>query len=190
MPQPTELPYRFESDRLVLRCYEPEDVHALLEAVEESMDALRPWIPWAQEEPSLLKFTSFVRRSRGDYDLMTNFNLAMIERQTGRLLGGAGLHRVDWEAGRFEIGYWLRRSAWGHGYASEAVGHLTRFVFERLSANRVELHIEVANMRSRALAERLGFTLEGVLRAHSRLGGTLRDLAVYAMIRPEYEARA
>ncbi|HEY9855413.1 MAG TPA: GNAT family protein [Stenomitos sp.] len=186
MPKPTSFPYRLESDRLILRCYDPADAPVLFEAVQESLLSLSPWLPWAQSEPTLAFFEAFVRRSRGEYDLMTNFNLAIYSKADGRYLGGTGLHRFDWETGRFEIGYWLRDSAVGHGYVSEAAWRLAEFAFEDLKAERVELRVDVDNVRSRRVAERLGFKLEGVLRAWARRGDELRDLAVYSMIRAEY----
>ncbi len=190
MPKPTDFPYRLESDRLVLRCYEPGDEVALVEAISESLDSLRPWMPWAQAEPTLEQFRAWVRRSRGDYDLMTNFNLAMIDRASGRFLGSSGLHRFDWEAGRFEIGYWLRDSAVGQGYVTEAARRLTRFCFEDLAAYRVEIRAEADNTRSRAVAERLGYVLEGILRAQSVWGGRARDMALYSLIRSDEAGRA
>lgn len=190
MPKPAHFPYHLESDRLLLRCYEPGDEVALVEAMQESLSSLRPWMPWAQSEPTLEQYQAWVRKSRGDYDLMTNFNMAMIDRATGRYLGGSGLHRFDWEAGRFEIGYWLRDSAVGHGYVTEASWRLTRFCFEELAAHRLEIRAEADNTRSRAVAERLGYVLEGILRAQSVWGGRARDMALYSMIRSEYEAKA
>ena len=92
------------------------------------------------------------------------------------------MHRIDWTVPRFEIGYWCRTSRVGHGYVSEAVAAITRFAFETLHAARVEIRTDVANSRSFRIAERLGFTLEGILRRDSRTpDGELRDTRVYAM---------
>lgn len=189
MSRPLAFPYRFESDRLLLRCYDPADGPLLLEAVQESLASLRPWMPWAQGEQTLAQYEAFARRSRGEYDLMTNFNLAILSKEDGRYLGGTGLHRFDWETGRFEIGYWLRDSAVGRGYASEAAWRLTTFAFAELGAERVEIRADVLNARSRQVAERLGFKLEGILRAWTRWDGQLRDQAVYSLIRSEFVPR-
>lgn len=189
MPKPTTFPYRLDSERLVLRCYEPSDAPAILEAVQESLGSLRPWMPWVQDEPTLAQFEAFARRSRGEYDLMINFNIGMFAKADGRYLGGTGLHRVDWEAGRFEIGYWLRDSAVGQGFVTEATWRLTTFAFEELAAERVEIRADVENARSRAVPERLAFQLEGIMRAWTRWDGQLHDHAVYSLIRSEYAPR-
>jgi RimJ/RimL family protein N-acetyltransferase len=102
----------------------------------------------------------------------------------GRLLGGTGLHRVDWSVPRFEIGYWRRSGEQGHGWITEAVRTLARFAFDQLGARRVEIRMSSDNVKSRAVAERCGFTLEGVLRQDSLdVHGLPRDTAVYARVR-------
>ncbi|HET9206978.1 MAG TPA: GNAT family N-acetyltransferase, partial [Burkholderiaceae bacterium] len=95
-----------------------------------------------------------------------------------------GLHRFDWSVPRFEIGYWVRRSEQGRGLITEAVQTLVRFAFDGLRARRVEVRMSSMNHRSRAVAERCGFTLEGVLRQDSLgVDGQPRDTAVYARVR-------
>src|SRR5262249_27235381 len=89
----------------------------------------------------------------------------------------------DWSLRSFEVGYWLRDGAEGHGYAQEAVRELTRFALEELAANRVEIRCDPRNERSRRVAERLGFVYEGCLR-NSRQDpeGRPRDTVVYGLI--------
>jgi RimJ/RimL family protein N-acetyltransferase len=85
---------------------------------------------------------------------------------------------------RFEIGYWVRHSAQGRGLVTEALQTLARFAFDGLRARRVEVRMSSANQRSRAVAERCGFTLEGVLRQDSlSTDGQPRDTVVYARVR-------
>jgi ribosomal-protein-serine acetyltransferase len=101
-----------------------------------------------------------------------------------RLVGGTGLHRMDWNVPRFEIGYWCRPSVQGRGLVTEAVQALTRFAFDALRARRVELRMSSANTKSRAVAERCSFTLEGVLRQDSLSPqGQPRDTMVFARVR-------
>ena len=84
---------------------------------------------------------------------------------------------------RFEIGYWVRKSAQGQGYVSEVVAALARMAFEELQARRVEIRMDVNNARSRVVAERCGFELEGILRRDAlTVDGEPRDTCVYARI--------
>jgi RimJ/RimL family protein N-acetyltransferase len=142
---------------------------------------------WAQEPPSAASAEAVVRRMHADFiarrDLCFHLHARRADGSPGRLLGGTGLHRIDWTVRRFEIGYWIRPEAAGQGLVGEAVQLLTALAFDRLAARRVEIRCDARNTRSRAVAERAGFALEGVLR-HDALGvdGTPRDTAVYARI--------
>src|SRR5687768_18496329 len=85
----------------------------------------------------------------------------------GELVGGVGLHAVDWALRSFQLGYW-RRSGHGHrGVAVEAVRGLAAMAFGKLVARRVEIRMDETNRASRRVAERAGFTFEGLLRADS-----------------------
>ena len=71
--------------------------------------------------------------------LRDDMMLSIWEQESGRYLGGVGLHPHDWEIGYFEIGYWVRASAEGHGYIAETVRLLTDYAFDTLKANRLEI---------------------------------------------------
>ena len=182
-------PYRIETERLVLRCWQPTDASELKEAVDSSLEHLRPWMIWATGEPSSLDDTvALLRRFRGLFDTDQDFILGIFERDESRVLGGSGLHtRHGPEA--LEIGYWLRVDAEGKGLASEATAALTRAAFEVSGVDRVEIRIDPANERSQRVPERLGFTREAVLRRRlpGKLGsGDLRDAVVYSMFASDF----
>ena len=62
--------YRIETDRLVIRCYQPTDAVLLKQAIDESLDHLRPWMPWAMEEPETVEEkVARLRRFQGQFDL-------------------------------------------------------------------------------------------------------------------------
>jgi RimJ/RimL family protein N-acetyltransferase len=85
---------------------------------------------------------------------------------------------------RFEIGYWIRASEQGKGYVIEAVNALTAFCFDKLNANRVEIRMDDKNERSWRVAERCGFTLEGLFHNDTRDHfGNLRDTRIYAKVK-------
>ncbi len=172
------------SERLLLRAPCAGDGVALNEAVVESFDQLKPWMPWAQALPSVEQSELVCRQMAAHFAQRSDLPMFIFERDTGRFIGGTGLHRFDWSVPRFEIGYWVRRSAQGRGLVTEAVQTLARFAFDGLRARRVEVRMSSANQRSRAVAERCGFTLEGVLRQDSLgVDGQPRDTVVYSRVR-------
>lgn len=181
-----EVPDSLETERLLLAAPRAGTGPALSVAIAESLGQLSPWMPWAQQAPSFEDAEAVVRRQCADFVARRDLCFQIYDRapQGRRLLGGTGLHRMDWAVRRFEIGYWLRSSAQGHGYVSEAVLALTRLAFERLQARRVEIRMDDSNSRSRAVAERCGFELEGILRCDSLSpAGEPRNSCVYARLR-------
>jgi RimJ/RimL family protein N-acetyltransferase len=93
----------------------------------------------------------------------TDIILGLFDRKTQQLC----LHRMDWSVPSFEIGYWIHKDLEGQGLVTEAVHAITRYAFNQLQAKRVEIRCEADNVRSRAVAERLGFERDGILR-HDR----------------------
>ena len=182
------VPERIVTARLIVRCAQPGDGAVLNAAVCDSLDALRPYVPWAGTVPTLAESESVCRKAQARFRLREDLMMLIFERvgtdAEGELLGSTGLHRMDWKARRFEIGYWRRTGREGRGIATEAVHTMARLAFDELRAQRVELRIDNLNRSSWRVAERCGFTLEGVMRCESLApDGTLRDLRVYAKVR-------
>ena len=172
-----------------MRPYEREDAGAVYEAVGESRESLRPWMPWWDTHKTIEESIHFCVRSKAHWLLRDNMNLGIWERATGRYLGGTGFHDPEWKVRKLEIGYWLRPSAMGRGHITEAVKVITRAAFEQFAANRVAIHCDTRNERSRRVAERCGYTLEGTVRREAMTTeGTLRDTHIFGMLREEYEA--
>lgn len=191
LPTTISFPERLLGRRVLLRPYEMSDARTVREAVEESRAELRPWMPWWETHRTLEESIDFCARSRARWLLRENMNLGIWERETGRYLGGSGFHNPDWEIRKFEIGYWVRSAAVGRGYVTEAVKVLTRAAFEQLGANRVEIRCDARNERSRRVAERCDYLLEGTLRRDARAtDGRLRDTLVFGLMREEYDALA
>ena len=195
-PLMIDVPARIDTPRLILRCPTSADAAAQNEAVCESLDHLRPDMPWAQAAPTLAQSEAECRRMHAKFLLREDLVMFMFERlgvgsdrSEGGLIGGTGLHRIDWAQRNFEIGYWCRASRQRQGFVAEAVQALTRLAFDRLEARRVEIRTDAGNERSWRVAERAGFRLEGVLRGNSLApSGELRDTRVYARVRGVEEA--
>ena len=183
-------PYRIETERLVVRCWEPRDALLLKDAVDSSLDHLRPWMPWAHEDPtSLEEKVELLRGFRGRFDLGQDFVYGIFLADESEAIGGTGLHTRSGE-GSFEIGYWIRASRVGQGYCAEATAALTRVGFELCQVARIEIRVDPANEASLAIPRKLGFVEEGTLRGvfHGS-GGVPRqsDAVVFALLRGEFE---
>lgn len=185
----TPLPDQLTGPHVLVRPFREGDAQSLWEAVDESREHLRPWLPWVDVYSSVADARISIARFQARWLLREDLVVGVFEHGSGRLLGGSGLHRIDWEARTFEIGYWLRSSAEGRGYMSEAVQLLTILAFDHLQGNRVEIRMDTRNGRSRRIPERLGFVHEGTLRDNAlAVDGSLRSSHIYALTADDYRA--
>jgi RimJ/RimL family protein N-acetyltransferase len=182
-----DLPDRLEGERVVVRPWAEGDSAGLWDAIDNSREHLEAWMPWVDRYRNPDDALEYCRRSHARWLMREDLAVAIVERATGRIVGGSGIHRPDWTYRVFEIGYWVRADAEGHGYASETARLLARLAFDELDANRVELRIDTRNVRSLRVAERLGFVLEGTLRRKMPApGGEPADMHVLALLPEEY----
>jgi RimJ/RimL family protein N-acetyltransferase len=180
--------YRIRTPRLVLRCWNPADAHLLKEAVESSIDHLRPFMPWAHYEPTTLQQKiDLLRKFRAEFDLGQEYVYGVWNLEETRVLGGCGLHKRG-AANVLEIGYWIRHDETRQGYATELSQALVKVAFEVHQVKRVEIRCDPHNVPSAAVPRRLGFTLEGTLRRvipdHTQQN--LTDSMVWGMLAAEY----
>jgi RimJ/RimL family protein N-acetyltransferase len=158
------------------------------EAITESLEHLRPWIPWARQEPRELEWmVGFVRMFRGQMDLGQDAVYGIFDKSETEQIGGTGLHNRIGKDAR-EIGYWINVKHVNKGYATEAVRALIRIAFEIEEHSRLEIRCDPENVFSRRIPLRLGFRNEMTLRNNSTDGdGKPVDLMVWALTRREYE---
>jgi RimJ/RimL family protein N-acetyltransferase len=157
--------------------------------VRESFAELAPWMAWPEEHRTVEDSEASVRRARARFVERTDLMLPLFLKGTGTLVGGSGLHRIDWAVPKFEIGYWCRTRFTGKGYVTEAVRGISAFALDLLGARRLEIRCDSRNLPSARVAERAGFRLEGELRNNELdTGGHLRNTLVYSMIPEEHEA--
>jgi RimJ/RimL family protein N-acetyltransferase len=179
----------FETERLIIRAPKVGDGQAINDAIRESHDHLKPWMPWAQNLQTPAETEEIVRRGMVRWLLREDLWMLLYRKSDGLYVGGSGLHRIDWSVPAFEIGYWVRKSLEGQGFISEAVSGITNFAFDTLGAERVEIRCDTRNQRSANVAQRAGYTLEATFRHDAWANdGTLRNTLVFGMIRPEWEA--
>ena len=178
-------PYRILTERLVVRCWEPRDAPLLKEAIDSSLEHLRPWMPWAKHEPQTLpQKVELLRGFRGRFDLGEDFVYGIFDSGEEQVVGGTGLHRRH-DDHALEIGYWIRSSRGGEGLATEASAALTRVAFEVSGVDRVEIRTDPANERSRRVPEKLGFVEEARLRRRLHHPEP-RDVVVYTVFRDDF----
>ncbi|WP_412759149.1 GNAT family N-acetyltransferase [Neobacillus mesonae] len=177
-----EFPEEFSTERLLIRMPRPGDGKVVYDAIKASIDELKPWLPFAQQEQSEQDVELNIREAHIAFLKREDLRLLVFLKETGEFIASTGLHRIDWTVPKFEIGYWIDSRQGGKGYMTEAVKGISDFAFQELHARRVEIRCDVKNYKSRAIPERLGFTLEGTLKNDDLAPDTkeIRDTCIYA----------
>ncbi len=173
-------------DNVALRRLRVSDADQLYELIAANREYLARWLPWAS---SGTRADTLAHLRRAERQLALNDGIQTAITVEGAIAGSVGVHAINWLHASTSIGYWLAPQHQGRGIMTAAVRAYTDHAFETWRLHRMELRAAVTNARSRAVAQRLGFTLEGVLRGAERVGDHTYDLAVYSMLAPEWNER-
>lgn len=178
---------RLATPRLVLRDFHPSDARAVqLYATDPAVVRYMLWGPNTDAETK-----TFLARAgqRARQDPRLHWELAVVSVEDGDLLGGVAVRVDDALHASGSMGYVIRRDRWGRGYATEAAAAAIDLGFETLRLHRIEARCVPENTASERVLIKLGMTLEGRLRQNYRIRGSWHDSLVYAIVRPEWEAR-
>ena len=177
-------------DHVALRLMSLTDAEESSAVVTRNLAHLAPWMPWATAEGASPEGQrAFLTSALAGWSRCERLESWLT--YDGAIIGAVGLpaiHRAEQWA---EAGYWIDRDYEGRGYVTAGVRALERIVFVDLGLERIQICQDAANARSRAIPERLGYTLEGVLRRHTVSGaeGRHADHSIYGLLKPEWEAR-
>ena len=113
-------------------------------------------------------------------------NFAMVLKETERLIGVTGFISVNLRSQRAELGYWVGKPFWNHGYATEAVQALLTYAFNTLNLHRVHGSVFKRNPASRRVFEKNGMSFEGCWRSHEKKWDQYEDVLVYGILKGEW----
>ena len=163
-----------------LRPLAPRHARRLHRLIAANRASLAEWLPWAAGEVTLTEVRRYIALQRR-LATATGAVTAGIW-VDGRLAGVAALHHVDPVHAHAAIGYWVDAAHRGAGLAGRSAGRLARYAFSELGLHRLEIRCAAGNEASRAVAEHLGFALEGRLRDARLIGGRYHDEVVYGLL--------
>jgi ribosomal-protein-serine acetyltransferase len=178
-----------ESQRLILQRFAKRDAGPLDEAIRESLADLNQWLPWARLDYTTADTTAFIRESVQAWkeERAWDYSIRMPD-DPGRHMGNISFWTVSKLGKIAEVGYWVRSSATSRGICTEAVELLLGEVFESLGYHKIVLRIAVGNDASDRVAEKLGFTREGVLREELLIRGNWVDHTLWSLLDREFRA--
>lgn len=171
------------TERLILRKI---DISDLADMYEYSRDGeVTRYLLWDSHK-SIKHTAAYLKILKKYYAKGLFYDWAVVERESGRMIGTCGFAKID-EANRYaELGYVLNRNYWGHGYAAEAARSVMRIGFETLDLKRIEARFMTDNTASARVMEKLGMKYEGTKRSSLYVKGAFRDIGYYSILQEEF----
>ena len=169
-----------------LRLIEPRHAEELNALVTVNFDHIREWSAWLTDKERPLERTrDWIRQNLTRFANNESFTIGIWHE--GALAGQIDFGNVDWNARKFEIGYWLGASFQGKGLVAKSCRVLINYAFHELQFNRVEMRCAVENKKSRRIPEKLGFREEGLLRQAGWLHDHFVDEVIYGLLANEWQ---
>jgi ribosomal-protein-serine acetyltransferase len=173
-------------ESILLRAYCEADAEHLYTAVRESIPEVSRWLPWCHDNYSIEESRQFIASrqlaSQGD----EWYSFAVFEKSTGTFVGGVGLNFINRVHQFANLGYWVRTSVTGRGFATRATRLAARFGFAQLGFRRIEIVAAVNNVASQRVAEKAGAIREGVARKRLLIHGESHDAVLYSLVPADF----
>jgi len=168
--------------RVAIRPLCTDDAGPLLAAITESLPQLCAWLTWCRPDYALDHCTAFILNSQAHWQKGEQFNFGIFDAITHQLLGSVALNQINRVHNLANVGYWVRSSKVGRGFATASVKLVAKFAFERLGLTRLEFIVPIGNTPSQRAAVKAGARLEGSLRHRLSLSGKLHDAQLYSLL--------
>ena len=184
MAPPIKVPSRIEGVRCALRPFTDADILAWAQAFRDDPDlgaAIGTETDPDEETLADRPAKNAAGAAEGSF-----VDLAIADVDDDSLLGGVTLHSFDWRHMHTEVGFWLTPASRGRGIATEAVALCVEWTFRELGMHRVEMTTLPQFDRVLALADRLGFRQEGVMRERNLERGVRLDVVMLAVLQEEW----
>jgi ribosomal-protein-serine acetyltransferase len=172
---------------LALVLAEERHAQVMTDLIVRNQARLARWEPWAEQPATLDGTRAYIRTALEDFLRGRQISTIIAVDNGKHFVGRCGI-RLNPYAASGDIGYWIDADYEGRGITSRAARALITSSFEELGLTRVELRTSIENKRSRALAERLGFSFEGVLPGGLRFADRADDVALYGVTAAQWNA--
>ena len=157
----------------------------LFDLINSSRESIRQWLEFPDKTNCVDDTKAFISRSLNRFANNNGYWAGIWHK--GQIAGSIGFLRIDWDAQRTEIGYWLGSKFEGIGLMSKACNAFVVHAFNDLNLRKIEIGVATNNIKSRAIPERLGFTQEGTIRNYELLHNQFLDRVIYGLIKDEWQ---
>jgi ribosomal-protein-serine acetyltransferase len=162
-----------------LRLLELEHAAELFALTDKNRPYLREWLPWLDTTVTVDDTKFFIQCTLDKFSSNKAFETGIWYK--GKLAGVIGLHEINWEKNLTAIGYWIGAEFQGLGLVTGACKAVINYTFTEFKLKKIFIYCAIENYKSRAIPERLGFTMEGIKENAEMLYGTVVDHAIYSL---------
>jgi ribosomal-protein-serine acetyltransferase len=173
------------NEKLSLKLCHREDAEAIFLLSDNNREHLRTWLPWVDITLSSDDTKKYLEGELEKFEKKTGADFGIW--YEGSWIGRAGFHTITMKHEWAEIGYWITKDHEGKGIMTECVQTLINYGFNDLNLHRIQIRCDARNMRSKAIPERLGFKLEGVIRENRKSEDGFFDSLTFGLLRNEWK---
>ena len=152
-----------------------------VELAEENKEYLSEWLAWPRFCTTQDDFSEFVKNSLHKY--ADGRAMICVIEYHGEIVGNAGFNTINQNLKKVEIGYWIGKRYQGNGIITRVCRYLIDYAFTNLDMEKVQIAAAEGNGPSRAVCERLGLKLEGILTNQEKVGDKILNHAIYGIHR-------
>jgi ribosomal-protein-serine acetyltransferase len=171
--------FRQLSDDLQISLSIPQYAEEMFALIDQNREFLKQWLPWLDSAQTPADTVEFLTAELARFQKGVGLHATIFYQ--GKLAGAVGYNQIDSRHNIGVIGYWLAADYNGKGIMTQSVKDLLLIGQQYYSLKQQEIHCAVDNIKSRAIAERLGFQQEGVIHNAERLYGRYVNHLVYAL---------
>lgn len=173
-----------EVDRNIrLEALNPNIAEEIFLTIQRERSYLETWLPFVHSTKKLADTETFIKSIANQTTEKKDEVYSIWFKN--KFAGLIGFKETDWINQKTELGYWLSEKMQGKGIATKCVEKLTRYAFQKLRLNRVQIKTAVGNSKSSAIPKRLGFCFEGIERAGEKHNQKFIDLEIYSLLKKD-----
>jgi ribosomal-protein-serine acetyltransferase len=173
------------NDEISLEPLDEKHAIEMFDLIDSNRDHLREWLPWVDPMRTIENLRNHIAYCKQNEVAGTDYPFAIMF--NGKIAGRIGIHYIHHHNKIASLGYWLGDGYQGKGIMTKSCIALINHCFNELGMNRVEIKCATGNTKSAAIAEKLNFKKEGILRQAEFVNDSFLDLYLYSMLKDEWK---
>lgn len=173
----------FVNSQIKLRLRQLTDSQTFYELIDRNREHLKEWLPWVDGVTNIEDVEKYIQTNIDDFANKKAVDFGVWYEDN--LVGSVGTNKMDNYNKKTEIGYWLDKEYTGKGIMLKSVKSFTKYLFDNLDINRIEIKVSPENKKSLSIPEKLGFIYEGTMRESEFINGKFFDNRLYSLLRKD-----